>query len=87
MLLKIGQIVYSKAGRDSGNPHVIVAVDGDYAYIVDGNSRPLARAKKKKGKHIQPTNDIEHAFAAKIEASAYVNDAEVVKLLKAYCNR
>ncbi|MCL2674214.1 MAG: KOW domain-containing RNA-binding protein [Defluviitaleaceae bacterium] len=84
MLLQVGQIVYSKAGRDSGNPFVVVAVDGDYAYIVNGDSRPLARAKKKKSKHIQPTNDIEHAFAAKIAAGVYVNDAEIVKLLKVY---
>ena len=87
MLLQIGQIVYSKAGRDSGTPFVIVSVEGDYAYIVNGDSRPLARPKKKKGKHIQPTNDVEHALATKIATGAYVHDAEIVKLLRVYQNR
>ena len=82
MLLQTGQIVYSKAGRDRGTPFVIVAVEGDFVYIVNGESRPLARAKKKKGKHIQPTNDVEHELAAKLAAGTYVNDAEIVKLLK-----
>ena len=81
MLLQTGQIVYSKAGRDCGAPFVVVAVDGGYAYIVNGESRPLAHAKKKKAKHIQPTNVIDKDMAAKLNSGAYVNDAEVKKLL------
>ena len=84
MFLQIGQIVYSKAGRDSGALFVVVAVDGDFAYIVNGADRPLARAKKKKSRHIQPTNHINQAIAAKLTSGAYVNDSEIVKLLKAY---
>ncbi|MCL2852523.1 MAG: KOW domain-containing RNA-binding protein [Defluviitaleaceae bacterium] len=84
MLLQTGQIVYSKAGRDSGATFVVVAMDGDFAYIVNGESRPLARAKKKKARHIQPTNHIDQAIAAKLTSGVYVNDAEIVKLLKAY---
>jgi len=84
MLLQTGQIVTSKAGRDQGLAFVVVAVDGDFAYIVNGGSRPLARAKKKKAKHIQPTNYVDVALAAKLTSGAYVNDAEIVKLLKKY---
>ena len=85
MLLQIGQVVYSKAGRDNnGAPFVVVAVDGDFAYIVNGESRLLSRAKKKKSKHIQPTNHIDTAIAAKLISGVYINDAEIVKTLKAY---
>ena len=53
-----GQIVISKRGRDKGKAMVIIAVDGEYVYLVDGRIRPLARPKKKKVKHIQLTNSV-----------------------------
>ncbi|MCL2618598.1 MAG: KOW domain-containing RNA-binding protein [Defluviitaleaceae bacterium] len=84
MLLQIGQIVYSKAGRDRGEAFVVVDVDGEFAYIVNGTSRPLARAKKKKARHIQPTNHTDEALAAKLGSRAYINDAQIVKTLQAY---
>ena len=85
MLLQIGQIVYSRAGRDNnGSPFVVVALEGDYAYIVNGKSRPLTRAKKKKARHIQPTNNIDQDLVVKLTSGACINDAEIVKILKAY---
>jgi len=53
-----GQIVFSKRGRDKGNAMIIIATDGEYAYLADGKLRPLERPKKKKAKHIQITNSI-----------------------------
>ena len=53
-----GQIVFSKRGRDKGRAMIIIAVDGEYAYLVDGVLRPLEKPKKKKAKHIQTTNHI-----------------------------
>jgi len=53
-----GQIVYSKRGRDKGNAMIVIAADGEYAYLVDGKSRLLDKPKKKKAKHIQITNNI-----------------------------
>ncbi|MCL2571809.1 MAG: KOW domain-containing RNA-binding protein [Defluviitaleaceae bacterium] len=37
---------------------VVIAVDGEFAYLADGKLRKLDRPKKKKAKHIQPTNTI-----------------------------
>ena len=53
-----GQIVFSKRGRDKGRAMIVIAADGEYAYLVDGVLRPLEKPKKKKAKHIQPTNNI-----------------------------
>jgi len=53
-----GQIVFSKRGRDKGKAMIVIATDGEYASLVDGNRRPLERPKKKKAKHIQITNNI-----------------------------
>ena len=37
---------------------IIIATDGEHAYLVDGKRRTLEKPKKKKAKHIQLTNNI-----------------------------
>ena len=54
-MYRIGQVVYSKAGRDKGCPFIIVAVAENYLYLADGNIRKLVKPKKKKLMHVQPT--------------------------------
>ena len=53
-----GQIVFSKRGRDKGRAMIVIAADGEYAYLVDGKHRSLEKPKKKKAKHIQITHNI-----------------------------
>jgi len=55
---QIGQIVFSKKGRDKGKAMVIISVEGEYVFLADGQLRPLNKPKKKKAKHIQPTQHI-----------------------------
>jgi len=56
--MKPGQIVFSKQGRDKGRAMIIIAVNSDYVYLVDGTLRMIAKPKKKKAKHVQVTNTI-----------------------------
>lgn len=51
-----GQIVCSKAGRDKGRFFVILKAEEDFAWIADGDLRPLARPKRKRQKHLAPTS-------------------------------
>ena len=71
-----GQVVFSKRGRDKGMPMIIVATDGEYAYLADGVRRPIDRPKKKKAKHIQLTNTF-----MELEIQRGLQDADVRKLL------
>ncbi len=48
----IGGFAKSIAGHDSGQYYVIINLDDEYAYLVDGKIRTLDRPKKKKRKHI-----------------------------------
>lgn len=50
-----GMVVKSSAGRDKDRFFVITEVDGNYAQICDGKTRPLERTKRKKVKHLKPT--------------------------------
>jgi ribosomal protein L14E/L6E/L27E len=56
--MESGRIVYSKMGRDKGRAYIVCRVEGEYAFLVDGGARPLTKPKKKKFKHIQPTNAV-----------------------------
>ena len=50
--MKIGQIVYSKAGRDKGNALCVISSNDSKIFVVDGKERPLERPKPKNPKHL-----------------------------------
>jgi len=56
--MEIGQVVFSKCGRDKGLAFVVLSVEGEYIFLTDGQRRPLNKPKKKKARHTQPTNII-----------------------------
>ena len=54
------------AGRDKGNMFVVVSVEDNYVYIVDGSLRKVENPKKKKLKHIELTKYFNEDIACKI---------------------
>lgn len=58
MEIKKGSIARSIAGHDKNNFFVVTETNGNYAYICDGKRRPVERQKKKKIKHLSPTNTV-----------------------------
>ena len=48
-----GMMAWSLAGHDRGKLYVIAGVEEKYAWLCDGDIRPLEKPKKKKWKHIQ----------------------------------
>ena len=73
----IGQVVYSKAGRDCGRVFVITRLEGNFAYLSDGGLRPLSHPKKKKHRHIQPTKAV-------WEGELPTQDKDIKKFLNDY---
>jgi ribosomal protein L14E/L6E/L27E len=53
-----GLAVHSKAGRDKGRFFVVLALEGDYALIADGDLRKIDKPKRKKLKHLGVTNTL-----------------------------
>ena len=64
--LAVGQVVFSKSGRDKGLPFIIVAVEGNFVFLADGKLRKLSRPKYKKCMHIQPVKFIDEEIRKKI---------------------
>ncbi len=84
--ISIGQIVYAKRGRDKSNPFIVVNLDEDYLYLVDGDTRKLEKPKKKNKKHIQIVNKVDYNIKKKLDEKLYLLDADIRKALKPYKN-
>ena len=84
---EIGQIVYSKSGHDKGGIFVILSVEEEYVYLIDGKRRSLEKPKKKKIKHIQPTKFVSSSLQEKPNQKSYLLNADIVKVLKEYGSR
>ncbi len=74
-MLEIGQVVFSKSGRDKGLPFVVTQVSGEYVFLVDGRLRKLNKPKKKKEKHVQRTYDIIEHIRLKLVSSDECTDS------------
>ncbi len=56
MELKKGMPVISKAGHDKDSWYIVYNIEGNEAYLVNGENRTAENPKKKKLKHLQPVN-------------------------------
>jgi len=54
--LVVGQIVFSKAGKDKGLAYVIAHQDDTMLWLINGKERPLTKPKHKKKIHVSKTN-------------------------------
>ncbi len=94
-MLAVGQVVFSKSGRDKGLPFVITSIeqnpvkvkgitsdDSVYVYLSDGSYRKLKRPKKKKLKHVQLTNTVLTEIQSKLkDGGDNLLDADIRKAL------
>jgi len=78
----LGQVVYSKAGRDNGKIFIITGlIDANYVYISDGDLRRVENPKKKKLKHLVITKNIVDSISQKLSTDNRVTNAEIRKAL------
>jgi len=77
-----GQIVFSKAGRDKGTVMLVLSIEGEYVFLVDGVLRLVEKPKKKKIKHIQPTNTV-----IDLDLPRRLQDADIRKHLRTFLNK
>ena len=76
--IREGDVVLSRAGRDSGRAFVVLeAIDENYVLIVDGRLRTLERPKKKKRRHLLKASE------TRMELSGRLLDADFRKFLTA----
>ncbi len=80
---KVGQVVYSKAGRDAGKKFIIVSIpDESYVYISDGDLRKIEKPKRKKAKHLIITEEVIKPLNEKLLNNMNVTNSEVRRALE-----
>lgn len=82
--IEIGMYAKSKAGHDKDTLYVIMAIENEYVHLVDGKSKPLARPKKKKLKHIQIIHDYPQELHDKITRGEKIIDEDIKRAIKLY---
>ena len=84
--MKVGSVVYSKAGRDLGRCYVLVATDDKqgYVWVVDGEIRTIARPKRKNSRHLDYKGEDLETLAVKIAEGKQIFDSEIRSALRSY---
>jgi len=78
----LGQVVYSKAGRDNGKKFIVVKiVDTANVLISDGDLRRVEKPKKKKLKHLEITEEVIEQLGEKLKNKLKITNAEIRKAL------
>lgn len=81
--IKVGSVVLSTAGHDSGNYFVVLEVENeDFVKICDGKNRTLEKPKRKKIKHLKDTFLILDEIAEKLNANKVVHNKNIQTALK-----
>ncbi len=84
MDIGLGSIVFSKAGRDKGDYFVVVACEGEYAYICDGKARKCDKPKKKKLKHMTVTKAVSALIYEKLTETGKVTNNEIRRAISEF---
>ncbi len=81
--IKVGSVVLSTAGHDSGNYFVVVELENaEFVKICDGKNRPLEKPKRKKIKHIKDTYLVLEDIADKIISNKVIHNKNIQTALK-----
>lgn len=83
--LIVGQVVKSRAGRDSGRAFLVYEIlDEQFVLVVDGDLRKLSSPKKKKVKHLIVYNTVFPDFKKDQGDYSKFNDAYVRRILEPF---
>ena len=81
---KIGEFAKSKAGHDKDEIFVIINIEDENVYLVDGKNRNIEKPKKKKTKHIQLIHYIDSELQNKLNSNVKLQNEDIKRALKCY---
>lgn len=82
MECRAGMFARTLAGHDQNGLYVIISVEDEYVYLVDGKIRTIDRPKKKKKKHIQIDYQITEFIQEKIDSGKRLLDEDIKRAIK-----
>ena len=81
IVLQLGDIVYSKAGRDKDRNYIVMRIDEPYIWTCDGNLHKVEKFKKKKIKHIKYVGCQSEYIKNKLESGEKITNSEIRRAL------
>ena len=84
--MKVGDIVISILGHDTGEWYLVKRIDEQFVYLINGKTKTVDNPKKKKIKHIYKTEYNSNELAFKLINENYIQNAEIRKALKFFKN-
>ena len=82
MELRKGMLAISKAGHDHKHWYVVLDVEGEYAFLINGKTKTLENPKKKKMKHLQPVLEVPEILQEKLHNGGQWTNEEIKRALK-----
>ena len=76
--VEIGRVVISNCGRDEGRIFLVTGeIDEEFVLISDGDTRKIAKQKKKRRKHLKPTLKLSQELRERILKGDMPEDFEI----------
>lgn len=82
LVAKVGMFCQSKAGRDKDAIYIIIKLDGDFVFVVDGDYKKIEKPKKKRLKHIKLIDSISEAIEKNLKTGKVIHDSQVSSAIK-----
>lgn len=81
-MVKIGQLVSSRTGRDAGKHYVVVGFgSAPFILLADGRTRRVDDPKKKNVRHVMAHQAIAGAVAEKVRQGQRITDGDIRQAL------
>ena len=79
---EVGMLAKALAGHDLGKIYVIMDVDEEYVYLVDGKIRTFDKPKKKRKKHVQLIKETSQTLIEKIQSNQKIQNEDIKRVIK-----
>jgi len=79
----VGDVVRSEAGRDAGDPYVVIGFSDHRVLVSEGEKKTLRRPKEKNPRHLVRVGRIDSALASRIECRRS-RDEDIAEFLRVY---
>ncbi len=79
-----GMLAQSVAGHDLRKIYVIIRVEEEYVYLVDGRLKTVEKPKKKNKKHIQLIRKPQKEITKKLTNGQKIENEEIKRAIKQY---
>ncbi len=81
MEIGYADIVSSTAGHDKGSLFLVIGVEENFVFLVDGKNRTLEHPKRKNKKHVRYMGKKEHPLLTRFRERQWMENKEIRKVL------